>query len=120
MSYGPNGPSLIAAGAAAAPAAAASIVTLPAIVIPGTYQVKVSLKEGPTATLVAADINNMGLYKNNVLVGAIPCNEQGGDFSANLALIAGDILAVKAIANATAATSYAASITATQLTSVAS
>jgi hypothetical protein len=96
-------------GSAAAPTAGTVIVTL-TVATAGTYTVKWSVELA--GAVAAADSNNFGLYKNAVLqlqslnpavVGVYPQPD------VQVVCAAGDTISIRAIANATAATTYSAS-----------
>lgn len=123
MAQGPGIPqaSTITSGVAAAPAAA---VVLAAAVTPGVAGTYLVEARGSTGGAVAAiDAGNMAVQRTGVTLGLI-CNgvgiaaqpaPQNGEFSALVTLTAVDTLRIVVVANATAATQYAASLTATKV-----
>jgi hypothetical protein len=122
MSFGPNGPSLVASGAIVAPVAAAALVSAPlTIVEPGTYALVAQCAMAPYGTIAKEDAGNAGIYKNNVLLATVPSGAagEGPSVAFNVAAAAGDVFTMKAVANATAALTYASTLAMTLLSSVA-
>lgn len=105
--------SKFATGKVTAPLANATIVG-PLIPGAGSWLVESSTVQGG-AVIAAADIGNVGIYRNGSLIGRIPVAGFSRFTNVILALVATDSLELRAVGNATAAMEYSGNIIATRV-----